>query len=101
MAVEEEKNSLAERTAPRPALKLCPCCGAQAGFGEIRFASKPPIEEPDGSRPAVRRYVHCAYCQTNNNGIAHGYATEQQAADAWNTRFWRGPLQPPTGNQSQ
>ena len=72
--------------SPRPALARCPCCGADAGFGEIRFSAPPPIRELDVSCPMVRCYVHCAYCQTNNNGITHGYATEEQAAEAWNKR---------------
>lgn len=67
-------------------IERCPCCGGSCSVGTMTFSSPPPIYRKDGEPRTKSFFVHCQICQTNNNGIVHGYETEQEAVEAWNKR---------------
>lgn len=64
-------------------LKPCPLCGSEAALNTCRTSDREYIRLNGRD---TGHGVNCIRCGLNNRGIAIGYASEQEAADAWNRR---------------
>jgi Lar family restriction alleviation protein len=73
-------------------MKLLPCpfCGSDdAAINTVRYSQRMMIKQGWGQSEFYG--VNCITCGVNNIGLI-GHGTEEEAAEAWNTRCVNAPL---------
>lgn len=77
------REPMGEALTPLP----CPCCGYEASAdGRVTYGPNNDAWFADGTRIAVAFFCNCPRCGVNNQGIAGGYQTRDEAIAKWNRR---------------
>jgi len=75
---------MADTVITAPALKACPCCEGPAAFGLVRYSSA-TVRQNGWDRDTFHT-VACCVCGLEASGNDAGFATQEEAAEAWNRR---------------